>query len=474
MMAYLAMMAPRLVELRRVLKPSGAIYLHCDPTASHYLKILMDAVFGSGMFRNEIVWQRTGAHGSSKRFGPVHDTILFYTKTDAYVWNAAYMPLPQETADAWFNNIEPDTGRRFNRNTLTAPGVRSGSSGKPWRGIDPTAKGRHWAVPGFARDVIGDLDTIEALEALDKIGRVFWPKKSGGTPMLKLYLDESKGVPALDVWIDIRLQTSANERLGYPTQKPQSLLERIINASSNEGDTVLDPFCGCGTTIAAAHKRKRKWIGIDIAQAAVQVIKKRFRDHFGIDLPAEVIGEPESVADAQVLANTQPYQFQWWALGLVDARPTEGKKGADKGIDGRRYFVDPTTGQAEQIIFSVKAGHVTVGHLRDLRGVIEREKALMGALICMEEPTRPMRAEAADAGFVETVWGKYPRLQIRSIEELLSGQSLKAPNPIDATYKRAPRVASPAADQPTLYGIERKPAKASVRPRGRWVKKKRA
>ncbi|MEO7191747.1 MAG: site-specific DNA-methyltransferase [Vicinamibacterales bacterium] len=191
MLAYLAMMAPRLVELRRVLKPTGSIYLHCDPTASHYLKMLLDAVFGPAMFRNEIVWQRTGAHGSSKRFGPIHDTVFFYTKSDTYVWNPAYLPLPQETADEWFNNIDPETGRRFNRNTLTAPGVRSGASGKPWRGIDPTAKGRHWAVPGFARDVIGDLDTLEALDELDKMGRVFWPKKPGGTPMLKLYLDES-------------------------------------------------------------------------------------------------------------------------------------------------------------------------------------------------------------------------------------------------------------------------------------------
>jgi len=440
MMAYLAMMAPRLTELRRALKPTGSIYLHCDPTASHYLKMLMDAVFGSCMFRNEIVWQRTGAHGSSKRFGPIHDTILFYTKSAVYMWNPAYMPLPQDTADAWFNNLEPDTGRRFNRNTLTAPGVRSGSSGKPWRGIDPTAKGRHWAVPGFARDVIGDLDTIEALESLDKIGRVFWPKKAGGTPMLKLYLDESKGVPALDVWTDIRLQTSANERLGYPTQKPEALLERILLASSNDGDTVLDPFCGCGTTIAAAQKLNRKWIGIDITNLAISLIRHRLADTFGSGAEYEVVGEPVSLPDAAQLAQDDPYQFQWWALGLVGARPVEGKKGADHGIDGRIYFHEGDTAKTKQIILSVNAGHVTVSHLRDLLGVMDRQKAEIGVLLCMEEPTAPMRKECASAGFYSSPWGKHARLQILTVEALLTGKTIdRPPAQTSVTFKRAPK-----------------------------------
>lgn len=439
MLAYLAMMAPRLVELRRTLKPTGSLYLHCDPTASHYLKMLLDAVFGSSMFRNEIVWQRTGAHGSSKRFGPIHDVILFYTKSDGYIWNPAYVPLPQETADAWFDNVEPGTGRRFNRNTLTAPGVRSGSSGKPWRGIDPTAKGRHWAVPGFARDVIGALDTIEALESLDKMGRVFWPKKAGGTPMLKLYLDESKGVPALDVWTDIRLQTSASERLGYPTQKPEALLNRIILASSNEGDTVLDPFCGCGTTIASAQKLKRRWLGIDITHLAITLIRSRLTDTFGGTALYEVIGEPVSLPDAAALAESDPYQFQWWALGLVGARPVEQKKGADKGIDGRTYFHAGET-KTRQIILSVKAGHVTVSHVRDLRGVLDREKADIGVLISLEEPTGPMRKEAASAGFYTSPWGKHARLQLLTIEDLLTGKGIdRPPAQTSATFKKAPK-----------------------------------
>jgi DNA modification methylase len=440
MMAYLSMMAPRLLELRRVLKPTGSIYLHCDPTASHYLKMLMDAVFGSSMFRNEIVWQRTGAHGSSKRFGPIHDTILFYTKSEVYVWNPAYIPLPQETADAWFNNVEPDTGRRFNRNTLTAPGVRSGSSGKPWRGIDPTTKGRHWAVPGFARHVIGDLDTIEALEALDKMGRVFWPKKAGGTPMLKLYLDESKGVPALDVWTDIRLQTSAQERLGYPTQKPEALLERIILASSNEGDVVLDPFCGCGTAIAVAQRLNRQWIGIDITHLAITLIRHRLRDAYGDSVTCKVIGEPVSIPDAQALAVQDKYQFQWWALGLVGARPAEPKKGADKGIDGRRYFHDPQDGETKQIIFSVKAGHLLPSQVRDLRGVVDRERAAIGVVLTMEEPTRAMRAEAASGGAYQSPWGRHPKLQIFTVAELLGGAKVDAPpsRQADLTFRKPP------------------------------------
>ena len=457
MMAYLSMMAPRLAELRRVMKPTASIYLHCDPTASHYLKMLLDAVFGVSMFRNEIIWQRTGAHGSAKRFGPIHDTILFYTKSDEYTWNRAYMPLPQETTEAWFNNIEPDTGRRFNRNTLTAPGVRTGSSGKPWRGIDPTAKGRHWAVPGLAREVIGDLDTIEALDALDKMGRVFWPQKTGGTPMLKLYLDESKGVPALDIWTDIRLQTSASERLGYPTQKPEALLDRVLLASSNDGDVVLDPFCGCGTAIASAQRLNRNWIGIDITHLAIGLIKSRLRDAFGDDIANtyRVIGEPTTEEDAAELAATDPYQFQWWALGLVGARPTEQKKGADKGIDGRLFFHDePTGGKTKQIILSVKAGKLHATYVRDLRGVIDREKAEIGVLIAIGEPTQPMRTEAASAGFYSSPYGtKHSRMQILTIAELLSGQSIDYPAPrqTNVTLKRAPRATADDEKNRSLF-----------------------
>src|SRR3989338_7081780 len=204
LMAYLSMMAPRLIELRRVLKQAGSIYLHCDPTASHYLKMLMDAVFGPQKFRNEIIWKRTSAHSSAKRFGPVHDTLLFYVKGGAeHTWNARYQPIPQETIDRWYNNVEPGTERRFNRADLTAAGVRSGPSGSAWRGVNPTSKGRHWAIPGFVGDIVAGKSTLEALEALDAAGRLFWPKRTGGIPMLKRYLDESPGTSAQDVITDI-------------------------------------------------------------------------------------------------------------------------------------------------------------------------------------------------------------------------------------------------------------------------------
>jgi hypothetical protein len=215
------------------------------------------------------------------------------------------------------------------------------------------------------------------------------------------------GVAIGDSWDDIDpINSQAKERLGYPTQKPEALLDRIIAASTSEGDIVLDPFCGCGTTIASAHRLQRRWIGIDITQAAIVVIKQRFKDRFGIELPCEVVGEPASLPDARELARTDPYQFQWWALGLVDARPAEEKKGADRGIDGRRYSVDPTTGRTEQIVFSVKAGHVNVAHVRDLRGVVERDRATQGVLLSVEDPTKQMRGEAAAAGMVRTSWGR--------------------------------------------------------------------
>ena len=289
------------------------------------------------------------------------------------------------------------------------------------------------------------------------MGRVFWPKKTGGTPMLKLYLDESKGVPALDVWTDIRLQTSASERLGYPTQKPEALLERIIKASSNEGDVICDSFCGCGTSVAAAQKLNRQWIGIDITHLAIGLIRHRLRDSYGesIQKTYQVIGEPVSVQDAAVLAASDPYQFQWWALGLVGARPAEGKKGADQGIDGRIYFHEGD-GTTRQIILSVKAGRLHAPYVRDLRGVVEREKAALGVLLTLDEPTKAMRTEAASAGFYTSPWGNHAKLQIVTVGELLEGKRIDMP-PIrqtSVTYKPAPKVKLKAAEQRPLYGKE--------------------
>jgi DNA modification methylase len=444
MMAYLAMMAPRLVELHRVLKPTGSLYLHCDPTASHYLKLVMDAIFGPANFRSEVIWKRTGAHNSAKRWGPVHDTIFFYTKTDRFTWNPVFQPLPRETADAWYNNIEEGTGRRFNRADLTAPGVRSGPSGAPWRGIDPSEKGRHWAIPGFVKDVIKGLDAPVALDALDRAGRIHWPKREGGMPMLKRYLEEAKGIPALDVITDIApLNNVAAERLGYPTQKPEALLERIINASSNEGDVVLDPFCGCGTAISVAESLHRNWVGIDITHLAIGLIRHRLQHAYRGAAKYRVIGEPVSLYDAEALAAADPYEFQWWAAGLVGGR-IDKKRGADQGVDGRLFFHDdPRPGTTKQIILSVKSGKIPPAHMRELRGVIDREDAEIGVLLTLRPPTQPMRREAASAGFYSSPWGtKHPRLQIITIEELLAGGRIDYPqSQANVTFKKAVRKA---------------------------------
>jgi DNA modification methylase len=432
MMAYLAMMAPRLIELRRALKPTGSLYLHCDPTSAHYLKMLLDAVFGPQQFRNEVTWKRTSSHANvSQRYGVIQDRLLFYTKSDDWTWNQRYAPYDPEYIDTFFDQVD-EHGRRYARRDLTAAMARA-SSGQiyTWKGVSPPPS-RCWAM------------TKDRMDGLDAQGRIHRPKKVGGMPRLKLYPEDLPGVPLADIWTDIRIMHNLSaERLGYPTQKPEALLERIISASSNEGDLILDPFCGCGTTIAAAQKLNRRWIGIDITTLAITLIRTRLADTFGTAAEYEVVGEPVSLPDAAQLAHDDPYQFQWWALGLVGARPVEAKKGADKGIDGRIYFHEGDIAKTKQIILSVKAGHVTVAQLRDLRGVVEREKAEIGVLLCLEEPTTPMRKECASAGFYASPWGKHPRLQILTIEDLLTGKVInRPPAQTSVTFKRAPKAAS--------------------------------
>lgn len=439
MLAYLVMMAPRLVEMRRVLKNAGSIYLHCDPTASHYLKMLMDAVFGPERFLSEIVWKRTSAHSGASRPAAVHDLILLYSKTGAYTWNQQYQEYDPAYLETFFEMKDPD-GRRWKRTDLTGAGVtRVGPTGRPWRGIDVTSKGRHWAY------------SPEELDRLDAAGLIHWPAKKGGMPRLKQYAEDMPGIPIQDVWNDIRpIHNLAAERLGYPTQKPEALLERIIKASSNEGDLILDPFCGCGTTIAAAQKLNRHWIGIDITHLAMTLIKERLKDTFGDSVRYTVVGEPVSVPDAAALAAADPYQFQWWALGLVSARPVEGKKGADKGIDGKIVFQGDAPGKFETVILSVKAGHVTPNHVRDLRGVVEREKSAIGVLISMEDPTRPMQTEAATAGFYESqIWNrKYPKIQLFTVADLLAGKQIDMPpiRQVNATFKKASKASRKGAE----------------------------
>lgn len=445
MLAYLSMMAPRLVELRRVLKPTGSIYLHCDPTASHYLKMLMDAVFSPVSFLNEITWKRTHTHGNvGRNFGSICDALLVYTKTDTYTWSQQFVTFSEDYIKEKFRYKDPD-GRHWQSVTLRNPGVRPNLH-FPYKARNGTTYQPH--PNGWSCDE-------DRLRKYDREGRLHFPSKPGGNLRLKMYLDESAGTRLQNLWGDIPpINSQAQERLGYPTQKPEALLERIIKTSSNEGDIVLDPFCGCGTTIAAAQKLNRTWIGIDITHLAISLIKARLLDTYGkkIEAAYKVIGEPEDLGGALQLAKDDPYQFQWWALGLVGARPAEKKKGADKGIDGRLYFHDEAEGgKTKQIILSVKGGGTSVKDVRDLWGVIEREKAEIGVLLLMEETTKPMRAEVASAGFYESPGfkKKYPRLQILTVAELLEGKKVEYPQ-TNVTFKQAPKAKGKSTEQMSL------------------------
>ena len=450
-LAYLAMMAPRLVELQRVLKPTGSLYLHCDPTASHYLKMLLDAVFGPTKFKNEIIWKRTNSRSTSGRWPRIHDVILYYSKSRS-VFNS--LKVKGDEAKMPHTLITGADGEKYQTYELTAPGAtQDGASGRPWRGFDPNIYARHWA------------NNHAQMDEWDMAGLIHWPKvgKAGGFPRRRddsPFDPQAREVSVGDVWTDVdRINQAAKERLSYPTQKPEALLERIISASSNEGDVVLDPFCGCGTTVAAAQTLGRKWIGIDVTHLAITLIRHRLKDAHGDDIEKtyRVVGEPVSVPDAEALAVAEPFQFQCWALGLVAARPDgEVKKGADRGIDGRVYFHDGDggSGKTKQIVISVKAGKLHAHYVRDLRGVLEREKAALSVLLTFHAPTKAMRIEAASAGFYDSPWGQHPRVQILTVGELLAGKKLDAPpsRQTSRTYKRAPKVLKKAWEQPGMFG----------------------
>lgn len=428
MMAYLAMMAVRLVELHRVLKPTGSLYLHCDPTASHYLKLLLDGVFGARNYRNEIVWKRTSAHGdAATAFGDVTDTIFYYARTDRPTWNRLFVPLDPAHVAAKYTGRDSD-GRRFTTRDLRSPSPRPNLT-YDFKGYRPHANG--WSI------------SRERMEQYDREGLLVFPASIDGRIRMKIYLDERRGTPLQNLWDDIApLNSQAQERLGYPTQKPLALLERIIAASSNEGDVVLDPFCGCGTAVHAAQKLHRQWIGIDVTHLAISLIEKRMQAAFpGVAFTVE--GTPKDLASAEDLARRDKYQFQWWAVSMVDAMPYGGrKKGADGGIDGIIYF-KPDGRRTERALVSVKGGeHVGVPMIRDLHSAMTREKATAAVFVTRSLPTKPMEREAAAAGrFTAPATGKsYPRLQIITLAELFRGRRPDLPY-IDpsAAFRRAPR-----------------------------------
>jgi site-specific DNA-methyltransferase (adenine-specific) len=438
MMAYLTMMAVRLLELHRVLKDPGSIFLHCDSTASHYLKILMDAVFRPDRFRTDLIWKRTSSHGNvSTGFGDVTDNILYFTKSEKPQWNQLFIPYSEKHIQSKFTFKDPD-GRLFTTSDLRNPGVRPNLMYE-YKGYKPHQNG--WAV------------SREKMEQYDREGRLWLPPTKSGRIRLKRYLDEQPGQRIQNLWDDIPpINSQAQERLGYPTQKPLSLLERIINASSNQGDLVLDPFCGCGTTIHAAQKLERNWIGIDITHLAISLIEKRLKDAFP-GIKYEVHGTPTDVDGARALAQQDKYQFQWWAVSLVDAVPYGGKKkGADSGIDGYIYF-KPDGKTTEKAVVSVKGGdNVSVAMIRDLAHVVEREKALIGVFITLAEPTGPMKTEAIKVGFYKPPYGQEcQKIQILTIGELFEGKQPKVPLVDTSVFKSAKVEAK--ATQPKLFGL---------------------
>ena len=440
-MAYLVNMAPRLVELRRVLKRTGSMYLHCDPTMSHYLKILLDATFGAEQFRDEVIWKRHNARSVKQALWPrLHDVLLYYGRTPKVTFNETMMS-SGATADP-HDVVTGRDGQRYRTKDLTGPGTRHGETGQPWRGMNPTSSGRHWRV-GHA--------TLERLAASD---RLYWqkngmPREDADEP----YEPGGRLAVVGDVWSDINsINAGAAERLGYPTQKPVALLERIIRASSNAGDVVLDPFCGCGTTIDAAQRLGRQWIGIDITFIAVDLIEKRLRHIFGAGITKtyEVFGIPRDMGGAQSLFRHSPFDFERWAVSLVNAQPNDKQVG-DKGIDGvARFYLEKNI--YGRLLVSVKGGK-TVGpqFVRDLIGTVQTQRAQMGVLITMAEPSPDVLDAVNHGGTYKWPMNNqtYPRFQVLTIRELLSGNRPKMPPPM-LPYIQAAR----AIKQPNQPGFD--------------------
>ena len=407
LMAYLAMMAVRLIELHRVLKPSGALYLHCDPTASHYLKILLDAVFGKGRFVNEITWKRSHAHSDHKQgathYGRLSDRILYYAKSEQHIWNVQYTAYSQEYVARDYRRVEPD-GRCYRLDNIQGPG--GAEKGNPY--YEVMGVSRHWR---YSR---------KRMEELIARGLVV-QTRPGAVPQLKRYLDEMPGVPLQDIWTDIDIiNNRSKELLGYPTQKPVALLERIVAASSNEADLVLDPFCGCGTTLHAAAKLNRRWIGVDITHLAINLIRKRLRGAFP-ELAFDIVGVPKDLDGARALAGQDKYEFQKWVLSMLDAVPYKGgKKGGDGGVDGYVYF-KPDGKTTEKAVVSVKGGaSLTPAMVKDLIVTVDQQGAKMGFFVTLEAPTKGMIAQAAAAGFYVTEFGRFAKIQIVEVASLFA------------------------------------------------------
>lgn len=439
MMAYLAMMAVRLIELHRVLKPTGSLYLHCDQTASAYLKILLDSIFDARNFRNEITWKRrvgfSSAVHESRRFGICTDTILFYAKSEGAEFtpqynrdDAEYQAYIKER----FTYKDPD-GRLFQPTSLVNPAPRPNLRYE-YKGYQPPPNG--WMI------------SREKMEQWDKEGRIYFPADKTARLRRKSYADELKGMPIQNLWLDIpEINSQAQERLGYPTQKPIALLDRIIASSSSPGELILDPFCGCGTAVHSAQRLGRQWIGIDVTHLAIALVERRLNEAFP-GIAYEVHGVPKDAAGARDLAERDKHEFQKWITATIEAQPYKGgKKGMDRGVDGYLHFRDAEK-KPQFGVISVKGGGIKSGDVRDLKGTMEREKAALGLFLSLNEPTREMVKEAASAGLYETGGLKVPRIQILTAAEILDGKRPQVPFGFTEGFKKAAREST--NDQGTL------------------------
>jgi len=419
MMAYLVMMSIRLVEMHRVLRSTGSLYLHCDPTASHYLKVVMDRIFGERLFQHEIIWKCTSAHANAKTYGDVHQILFFYTKSRKFRFNRQFQPYDEGYIKKYYR-YKDKNGNLFMSSDLV--GHKGVNKEYEWHGIK-----RPWRYPKSRMD------------ELEKSGRIFWTKNN--FPRFKRYLEDMPGMPANTIWSDILPIVSwSDESLGYPTQKPVTLLERIISASSNEGDLILDPFCGCGTTVAAAEKLGRKWLGIDITILAINLIERRMREHFP-DAKYELRGIPKDIDSARKMASSREGRFlfeQWFVIAL-GGQPFKSAGGADTGIDGFMYFKD-IEGNFHRIIVQVKSGHYSRENIAALKSVVDRENAALGLMLVLDEPTKPSIAEAASAGRFQMpgVSRTYPRIQVFTVSDYFAGKRPDMPD-VGETLKKAKR-----------------------------------
>jgi len=430
LLAYLVMMAIRLRELHRVLKDTGSLYLHCDPTASHYLKLILDSIFGMQNFMNEIIWKRSGGHPLSiKKFEAVTDSILFYCKSEKYLFKSVKIPLLQKSLKAYQTK---DLHGFYKKDDLSGGKGGSKEAYLPFNETLPP-KGRAWApprkekFPNWSLELVSsnyeNMNQLEKCHELDRIGLIYWSNTK--KPYFKRYLPKNPTRFCTSLWDDISaISSQAKERMGYPTQKPVALLERIIKASSNEGDIILDPFCGCGTAIVAAQRLKRNWIGMDITHLAIGLMEQRINDEFKIK--PKVIGNPASFIGAENLFKRNPLDFERWAVTRIDGMHPNKKQVGDKGIDGRGY-IGPD--HQYKTIISVKGGkHLTPSMVNELIGVVGKENAAFGVLITIHNPTDGMRQESAKAGIVETPLGHhYPKIQIYTISDYFNGRKAELP-----------------------------------------------